>query len=159
MAVAAVTADSIAESLRAEAGRLRERADQMVSLAALLEPEADKHQAEVVAEAPARSRQPRRRRPVEAPYGLKADGTPRKRRGRPPKPAPAPAPYGYKADGTPRKRPALSPEHQAKAHAAAAAKRNGGSERVDLRVISSTHPTPAELQDRELVHSSGAGTG
>jgi hypothetical protein len=128
MAVAAVTADSIAESLRAEAGRLRERADQMVSLAALLEPEADKHQAEVVAEAPARSRQPRRRRPVEAPYGLKADGTPRKRRGRPPKPA-------------------------------AAAKRNGGSERVDLRVISSTHPTPAELQDRELVHSSGAGTG
>ena len=87
------------------------------------------------------------------------------------------APWGYKKDGSPRMRPAPSPEHQAKAaatrraraeaEAAAAADPDGGfddgpggqqtqfepKEEVRLNVLSSTHPTQRELQDREVVHS------
>jgi hypothetical protein len=77
--------------------------------------------------------------------------------------APAPqddehAPYGYKADGTPRKRPALSAEGQAKAKATRERKRKEREDaarpkRVEVRLAglaSSLHPTEQELADREV---------
>ena len=72
-----------------------------------------------------------------------------------------PAPYGYKADGTPRKRPAPTRETQTRAHAAKAQRRaenaraGGQTKRrreTRLRVLSSTAPTEAELKDREIKH-------
>jgi hypothetical protein len=75
-------------------------------------------------------------------------------------PAP-PAPWGYKADGTPRRRPGPGPEALAKS---IATRRSKAAERkeiarrdrhlneVTLRVLSSTKPTPAELKDRKVAH-------
>jgi hypothetical protein len=72
------------------------------------------------------------------------------------------APYGYKADGTPRRRPAPSPETQAKIAAIRKARRQPeapAAETVTLRVLSSTKPTPKELEDREVVHVTEAPAG
>jgi hypothetical protein len=155
MAVA-MRAEHIATSLRVEAARLRERVEQLESAAAILEGAVAPQQEEARPAAPVR----RRRHPVaaEAPYGLKADGTPRKRPGRPRR-VEQEAPFGYKADGTPRKRPAPSADAQARSAATRRAKSNGKSGGVELRVLSSTHPTPEELKDRELVHTTESAAG
>jgi hypothetical protein len=74
---------------------------------------------------------------------------------------PDPAPYGYKADGSPRKRPALTAEAQARSastrrrkRAEKAARTTEQPEEIRLGgIISSTKPTKAELRDREVVHA------
>jgi hypothetical protein len=133
-----MTADRIAASMRAEATRLRERADQLDQAAAMLE-----------------SHAPANGSSADAPYGYKADGTPRKRR---PK-----SKYGYKADGTPRLRPAPSARAMAKSIATRRRKGRPPMSELDvarrMRVISSTHLTPGELEGRELVHTTEAPAG
>lgn len=70
------------------------------------------------------------------------------------------APFGYKADGTPRKRPVPSAETMAKVHASRArnAREKGARKPQEqrLKVISSTHPTERELEGREVVHTTEA---
>jgi hypothetical protein len=122
-----MTADDIARSCRDEAARLRERADLLHSLALVLDGELELGAVlELVHDAATRPLS-ERELAQEAPYGYKANGEPRKRR------PPADPDYARKGWQTRR----------AKSKTA----------RTTLRVLSSTHPTEAELVDRELVHT------
>jgi hypothetical protein len=57
------------------------------------------------------------------------------------------APYGYKADGTPYKRRPYKKRRKR------AMPELDAHRETKLKVLSSTHPTPTELRDRELVHT------
>jgi hypothetical protein len=127
------TAADIAQSMRDEASRLRTDAERWERFAALLDGhELDGDRAREVAP------------DDDAPFGRKADGTPYKRR--------------------PPSRAVI--EQRAKTRRAnARAKRKANFRELDhgrrstpalLHVLSSTHPTPRELEDRELVHTTEA---
>lgn len=78
------------------------------------------------------------------------------------------APFGYKADGTPRKRPAPTARTQAKVRATRKAKKDNNimplvqqprrkratkkSEQLKLNVQTVTGPTEREMKDREVAH-------
>jgi hypothetical protein len=131
-----MTAADIAQSMRDEASRLRTYAERLERFAALLDGhEPDDELAREV------------ERDDDAPYGRKADGTPYKRR--PPSRA-------------------VIEQRAATRRANARAKRTASFPELDhgrrstpalLHVLSSTHPTPRELVDRELVHTTEAPAG
>jgi len=124
-----MTADQIAAAMHAEADRLNLAAERIRASALILEGKPSKRLRLVEPESK-----------PEAPYGYKADGTPRKRR--PPKGGMAAvARRGW----------------QTRQAAAKAAGQTGSrAERIDLRVLSSTHPTERELADREIGHPTEA---
>jgi hypothetical protein len=125
-----MTADDIAQSMRDHASRLRTDAERWERFAALL----DGHDVDVEL-----AREVELSDVDDAPYGRKADGTPYKRR--------------------PPTRASVK-RREAKRQATLAAKRAAAaSERVDLHVVSSLHPTERELDDRELVHTTEAPAG
>jgi hypothetical protein len=125
-----MTADDIAQSMREHASRLRADAARWERFAALL----DGHDVDVEL-----AREVELSDVDDAPYGRKADGTPYKRR--------------------PPTRASVK-RREAKRQATLAAKRAAAaSERVDLHVVSSLHPTERELDDRELVHTTEAPAG
>jgi len=67
---------------------------------------------------------------------------------------PTPTPYGVKADGTPRRRPGRRRGAQHPTEAPAAAEKPARRpQEARINVLSSTEPTPAELEDREIVHT------
>ncbi len=91
--------------------------------------------------------------PPEKPTGARAEQEAAERHG-------DPAPYGYKADGTPRKRPAPSKENLAKAQAARWHRKSieqRPRRETRLRVLSQTAPTERELEDREVAHVTAEG--
>jgi hypothetical protein len=125
-----MTADDIAQSMREHASHLRADAARWERFAALL----DGHDVDVDL-----AREVELSDVDDAPYGRKADGTPYKRR--------------------PPTRASVK-RREAKRQATLAAKRAAAaSERVDLHVVSSLHPTERELEGREVAHTTEAPAG
>ena len=121
------TAADIARSCRDEAARLRTYAERLERLAALLDSD--------VAPAPATR---------EATPLLKANGEPYKRK---PRSAAANAKMLATRRANARAKRKRSPLPELDAHR---------RERAQLHVISSTHPTEAELEGREVAHTTEA---
>jgi len=127
------TAEQIAADLRARATVLEEQAKELRSIANALQGR----------KTPGRKPKPKPKTRRKSVRLVEPEG-------------PDPAPFGLKADGTPYKRKPRSAEASAKAvttrrrRAAAAVKQPRREMR--LRVLSSTRPTKRELADREVVH-------